>query len=157
MFTYEIAPVFIMMEHEVLLKMRDIIGWSQGDSILAPGGSISNMYALIIARHRYYPNHKHQGMRAIKEHLVVYTSSECHYSIRGGCATIGLGLDNCCPVPCDERGQMRPAKLEELIYRHKAEGKTPFFVNATAGTTVRGPFDPIDEIADICKAHDLWL
>ena len=24
---YQIAPVFIMMEHEVLLKMREIIGW----------------------------------------------------------------------------------------------------------------------------------
>ena len=61
---------------KVLNKMREIIGFHQGDSILAPGGSISNMYALIIARHRYYPNHKHHGMRAIKEHLVVYTSEE---------------------------------------------------------------------------------
>ena len=43
MFTYEIAPVFIMMEHTVLLKMREVIGWEEGDSILAPGGSISNM------------------------------------------------------------------------------------------------------------------
>ena len=56
--------------------MREIIGFHAGDSILAPGGSISNMYALIIARHRFFPQHKHQGMRAIKEHLVVYTSTE---------------------------------------------------------------------------------
>ena len=27
MFTYEIAPVFILMEHEVLKKMREIIGF----------------------------------------------------------------------------------------------------------------------------------
>jgi glutamate/tyrosine decarboxylase-like PLP-dependent enzyme len=52
---------------------------------------------------------------------------------------------------------MRPDKLEELVQRHIAEGKTPFFVNATAGTTVKGAFDPIDEIANICKKHDLWL
>ena len=52
---------------------------------------------------------------------------------------------------------MRPDVLEELILRHKAEGKTPFFVNATAGTTVKGAFDPIDDLADICKKHDLWL
>ena len=56
--------------------MREIIGFHAGDSILAPGGSISNMYALIIARHRFFPQHKHQGMRAIKEHLIVYTSEE---------------------------------------------------------------------------------
>ena len=36
-FTYEIAPVFILMEHEVLKKMRQIIGFNDGDSILAPG------------------------------------------------------------------------------------------------------------------------
>ena len=36
-------PVFIMMEHTVLLKMREVLGWEEGDSILAPGGSISNM------------------------------------------------------------------------------------------------------------------
>ena len=30
MFTYEIAPVFILMEHEVLKKMREIIGYVNG-------------------------------------------------------------------------------------------------------------------------------
>lgn len=30
-------------------------------------------------------------------------------------------------------------------------------VNATAGTTVLGAFDPIDVIADICEKHNLWL
>ena len=74
MFTYEIAPVFIMMEHEVLLKMRDIIGWSEGDSILAPGGSISNMYAIIIARHKHFPEHKKSGMTELKQKPVLYTS-----------------------------------------------------------------------------------
>ena len=74
MFTYEIAPVFIMMEHEVLVKMRDIIGWSEGDSILAPGGSISNMYAIIIARHKLFPDHKEKGMMALDSQPVCYTS-----------------------------------------------------------------------------------
>lgn len=37
MFTYEIAPVFILMEHITMKKMREIIGYKGGDSILAPG------------------------------------------------------------------------------------------------------------------------
>ena len=74
MFTYEIAPVFIMMEHDVLLKMREIIGWREGDSILAPGGSISNMYALIIARHTHCPEHKQRGMLCLQSPLICYTS-----------------------------------------------------------------------------------
>jgi glutamate decarboxylase len=54
--------------------MREIIGWEGGDSILAPGGSISNMYALMIARHKLFPQHKKYGMRAIKGQLIMYTS-----------------------------------------------------------------------------------
>ncbi|TRY68938.1 hypothetical protein TCAL_04170 [Tigriopus californicus] len=157
MFTYEIAPVFILMEHECLGKMRDIIGFQKGDSILAPGGSINNMYALMIARHKLYPQHKKHGMRAIKGQLIMYTSRHHHYSVSGGAAAIGLGTENCVQVPCDDKGRMIPVELERLITRHKSEGHLPFFVNCTTGTTVYGAFDPINSIADICEKHHIWL
>lgn len=47
MFTYEISPVFILMEHITLKKMREIIGYKGGDSILAPGPIISTIYWII--------------------------------------------------------------------------------------------------------------
>ena len=115
MFTYEIAPVFILMEHEVLKKMREIIGFKEGDSILAPGGSISNMYALMIARHKLFPQHKKYGMRAIKGQLMMYTSQHHHYSIKGGASAIGLGLDNCVQVACDERSVKLPSSLSLFL------------------------------------------
>ena len=37
------------------------------------------------------------------------------------------------------------------------QGYVPMFVNATAGTTVYGAFDPINEIADICEKYNMWL
>merc|ERR1711971_478988 len=157
MFTYEIAPVFILMEHECLKKMREIIGFTGGDSILAPGGSVSNMYALMIARHKLFPQHKKYGMRAIKGQLIMYTSQHHHYSIKGGASAIGLGTDNCVQVMCDEKGRMIPEEFEKRVLKDKAEGSLPFFVNCTAGTTVFGAFDPIDAIADICERHGIWL
>jgi len=157
MFTYEIAPVFILMEHACLAKMREIIGFTEGDSILAPGGSISNMYALMIARHKLYPQHKKHGMRAIKGQLIMYTSRHHHYSISGGASAVGLGTENCVQVKCDSKGRMIPEELEKLILRHKSEGHLPFFVNCTTGTTVYGAFDPINPIADICEKHHIWL
>jgi hypothetical protein len=42
--------------------------------LTSPGGSISNMYALMIARHKLFPQHKKHGMRAIKGQLIMYTS-----------------------------------------------------------------------------------
>ena len=80
MFTYEIAPVFILMENVCLAKMREIIGFQTGDSILAPGGSINNMYALMIARHKLYPQHKKHGMRPIKGQLIMYTSRHVSFT-----------------------------------------------------------------------------
>lgn len=37
------------------------------------------------------------------------------------------------------------------------QGYVPMYVNATAGTTVYGAFDPINEIADICEKYNMWL
>lgn len=37
------------------------------------------------------------------------------------------------------------------------QGYVPLYVNATAGTTVYGAFDPIQEIADLCEKYNLWL
>jgi selenocysteine lyase/cysteine desulfurase len=70
---------------------------------------------------------------------------------------MGMGLDNLISVKTDASGKMIPEDLEKKILEAKEQGKTPYFVNATAGTTVLGAFDPIDEIADICKKHGLWM
>lgn len=157
MFTYEIAPVFILMENVVLTKMREIIGWTSGDSILAPGGSISNLYAFLAARHKMFPGYKERGTKALPGELVMFTSDQSHYSIKSCASVGGLGTDNCVMVPSDEHGRMIPRELERLIVERKQKGYVPFFVNATAGTTVLGAFDPIIEIADICKKYGLWL
>ena len=33
----------------------------------------------------------------------------------------------------------------------------PLMVWATSGTTVLGGFDPIDQLANICKIYNVWL
>ncbi|XP_061726774.1 glutamate decarboxylase isoform X1 [Cydia pomonella] len=157
MFTYEIAPVFILMENVVLEKMRAMIGWSDGDSILAPGGSVSNLYAFLAARHNMFPQYKEKGLSSIPGHLVMFTSDQCHYSVKSCASVCGLGTDYCISVPSDERGRMIPAELERRVREHKDKGNVPFFVNATSGTTVLGAFDPLPEIADICQKYNMWM
>lgn len=39
------------MEDIVLRRMRTALGWTQGDGIFCPGGSVSNMYGLNVARY----------------------------------------------------------------------------------------------------------
>lgn len=45
----------------------------------------------------------------------------------------------------------------ELLPCFSLQGYVPLYVAATAGTTVYGAFDPIQEIADICDKYNLWL
>ncbi|GFT07863.1 glutamate decarboxylase [Nephila pilipes] len=156
MFTYEIAAVFILMEQVTLKKMREIIGWSNGDSILGPGGSISNLYACLCARHKMYPTYKQKGLMGLGQ-LVIYTSEHSHYSMKGAGMVMGFGTDHVIEVKTDARGRMIPEELEKCILADKAKGYKPFFVCCTAGTTVFGAFDPIEPCADICKKYGLWL
>lgn len=59
-YTFEVAPVFTLMEEEVLREMRAIVGWKdgKGDGIFCPGGSIANGYAISCARFYYHPDIK---------------------------------------------------------------------------------------------------
>lgn len=155
-YTYEIAPVFVLMEEEVLKKLRALVGWNSGDGVFCPGGSISNMYAMNLARFQRYPDCKQRGLRALPP-LALFTSKECHYSITKGAAFLGLGTDSVRVVKADERGRMIPEDLERQIILAEAEGSVPFLVSATSGTTVLGAFDPLDAIADVCQRHGLWF
>ncbi|NXW26103.1 CSAD decarboxylase, partial [Circaetus pectoralis] len=155
-YTYEIAPVFVLMEEVVLAKLRELVGWSSGDGIFCPGGSISNMYAMNVARFHRFPESRQKGSWALPR-LALFTSRESHYSIQKGAAFLGIGTDNVHLVGTDERGKMIPEELEKEIQRAKAKGAKPFFVCATCGTTVLGAFDPLDGIADICQRHGLWF
>uniref|UniRef100_A0A3B3ZJD5 Uncharacterized protein n=1 Tax=Periophthalmus magnuspinnatus TaxID=409849 RepID=A0A3B3ZJD5_9GOBI len=155
-YTYEVAPVFTLMEKVVLKKMIEVIGWEDGDGIFNAGGSLSNMYAINLARFHHCPDIKELGMSG-SPRMVLFTSQDCHYSIAKAAAFLGIGTKNVYTVPCDERGKMIPSRLEELILKAKKEGAQPLMVNATAGTTVLGAFDPIEEIAYICEKYRLWL
>lgn len=47
--------------------------------------------------------------------------------------------------------------LEDKIQLTINQNKQPFYVNATAGTTVMGAFDDLNSIADICVKYNLWM
>jgi len=158
MFTYEVAPVFTLMEDIVLTHMRELVGWPQGDgdSIFAPGGAISNLYAMLVARHAAFPDVKTKGVRALPP-LVAFQSDQSHFSIKKAGLILGIGTDNVVSVRTDERGCMIPEDLECRLCEAQSQGLTPFFVSTTAGTTVLGAFDPLNAIADVCEKYGVWL
>ena len=77
--------------------------------------------------------------------------------MKKGAHWLGIGTDNVVPVKTDSHGRMMPSDLICCIQQTTAEGKKPFFVSATAGTTVLGAFDPLEQLVDICHHYGLWL
>lgn len=69
----------------------------------------------------------------------------------------GLGIENLVIVKCGADGKMCPADLEKCIQKDIQNGRKPFFVNSTAGTTLLGAIDDIPVIANICRKYNIWL
>ena len=70
---------------------------------------------------------------------------------------LGFGSQSVISIPVDSHGHMIPSALETSIKEAQAKGYTPFYLNATAGTTVLGSFDPFPALAQICRSHNLWF
>ncbi|KAL1516799.1 hypothetical protein ABEB36_000654 [Hypothenemus hampei] len=157
-YTYEVAPIVILMEETVLKEMRKIVGWQngEGDGIFCPGGSMANGYAISCARYKHFPQIKTKGLHGLPN-LVLFTSEDAHYSIKKFASFLGLGSDNVRLVNTDAKGKMNLKHLEDLIEESLKNGDRPFMVCATAGTTVIGAFDPLDDLGMICQRHNLWF
>ncbi|KAH1001029.1 hypothetical protein HUJ04_013291 [Dendroctonus ponderosae] len=155
-YTYEVAPVFTLMEQHVIKEVCKMVGPQWSDGIFCPGGSFGNGTAMNLARFHKFPQAKLKGCNILPR-MVVLASEECHYSTYKFAAFLGMGEDNVWPLKTDDVGQIVPEKVEEAIQAVLLEGAVPLMVVATLGTTVRGAFDPIHAIATICKKYEIWL
>uniref|UniRef100_A0A8C3RMP8 Glutamate decarboxylase n=1 Tax=Chelydra serpentina TaxID=8475 RepID=A0A8C3RMP8_CHESE len=84
MFTYEIAPVFVVMEEILLKKMHEMVGWGEieADGIFSPGGTISNLYSVLVARYKRFPEIKTKGMTALP-HIALFVSEHVKKKVNG--------------------------------------------------------------------------
>lgn len=87
--------MFTLMEREIIRKSTELFGYptDNSDGILNPGGSLSNMYGMVMARFRKTPNVKELGLRESPQ-LVCFTSEQGHYSIVKAAHWLGLGVNN---------------------------------------------------------------
>ncbi len=156
MHTYQMAPVATLMEIEIIRKLNQLIGFNDGDGIMVSGGTMANMIGMMLARYKICPDIKQNGLSS-QPPLVAYVSQLSHYSYQKGANLLGIGAENLVAVEADENGQMKMVALEQSISQSIDQGKQPFFIGLTAGTTVLGSFDCVSKAATIAKQHKLWL
>jgi sulfinoalanine decarboxylase/sulfinoalanine decarboxylase/aspartate 1-decarboxylase len=155
MYTYKVAGPQVGIEQEIIRQSCNLIGYGANSNGTFPtGGSMSNYMALVMGRDAKDPLCRLNGM---SKPMLIYTSKESHYSNDKNASFAGIGRNNIRYIETDSKGRMLPNKLEEQILQDIQNGGLPTYVNATAGTTVLGAFDPIDKIADITEKYTIWL
>ncbi len=153
--TFKAAGAEVLVERALLRHVLTKVGFRDGEACFAPGGSISNLIALLMARNERAPESRDGGVAGAR--MTVYTSDEAHYSVPKNAGIVGIGRRWVRRVAVDESGRMRADELARLLDADRTEGLRPVMVNATAGTTVRGAFDPLRAIAVVARERGVWL
>jgi L-2,4-diaminobutyrate decarboxylase len=158
--TYDSGPPAIAVERWVIAGLTRMVGFERSaDGVLTPGGSLSNLLGLLLARDaaalRQQVDARREGVQRLVQ-PVVLCSELAHFSVQRACAALGLGESAVRSVPADERRRLRPDALVQLL-RGLAVAHTPIAIVATAGTTDFGSIDPLPEIAEIAAEHGVWL
>jgi glutamate/tyrosine decarboxylase-like PLP-dependent enzyme len=145
------SPGAVAMENALIDWMKSLFGFPDtAVGNLASGGSIANLIALTAARDRH-------GVKGAKvERSVVYLSPQVHHCIQKALRIIGLEDVQIRYLELDVNHRIDPDSLKQALAKDKQSGLHPFLVIASAGTTDTGAIDPLDEIAELAEANNLW-
>ena len=157
MYTYKVAGPQVLLENELIERMGKMMGYENHEGSFTPGGSISNLCAMLLARDQAFPDFREQWHGRLSPadlHVggsPLFCAQSSRHPRRGACRTWcvfphGRSADGCLlpPLPWPSTRTLMPAMCRLMV-------------NATAGTTVQGAFDPISELADVCEPRNIWL
>ncbi|WP_288262914.1 aminotransferase class V-fold PLP-dependent enzyme [uncultured Prochlorococcus sp.] len=147
---YELSPSITLLEDSLCKWFAMKIGFDDSSGgIAASGGTLSNLNALIAARHN-------AGLGS-DPNSVLLVSEDAHSSLVKCIRIMGLDKKNLIKIKTDNNGRMNIIDLRRTLDKCSKENKKIFAIVATFGTTVRGAIDPIKDISEICKERNIWL
>ncbi len=128
--------------------------------IIYDTASVSSLHAIAAAREQLKDlSIRQKGMSGRNDlpRLILYCSEQAHSSIDKAAITLGIGLEGIKKIPVDENFRMIPEQLQNAIDEDIKNGRLPFCVVATVGTTATTSIDPVKEIGMICRNNNIWL
>jgi L-2,4-diaminobutyrate decarboxylase len=155
---YEMGPVNMAMERNVINKFGSLIGYKTGyDGIFTHGGTAGNLTAMLAARQNMTDYNIWEEGVSENNRPAYMVSSQAHYSVGRNIKIMGLGEKSAIHVPVDSSFRMSTGMLEELKEKAEKEGVKVIAVVASACSTATGSYDDLDKIADFCEKHKLWM
>ncbi len=138
------------VELTVIDWFKDWLGFpAHASGLLLSGGSAANMTALACARESL--------IGAMSDRVVAYVSDQAHSSLARAARLLGFRPDQLRVLPADNELKLPPRALAHAIEADVAGGRAPLFASVSGGATNTGAIDPLNELADVCRDHGVWL
>jgi aromatic-L-amino-acid/L-tryptophan decarboxylase len=149
----------IYVEKQVVNWFKELLSYPRDAyGLLLSGGSMAALTALAVARHvKCGFDVRASGLQQTASRLLFYKTAEGHGCHQKAIELLGIGSENIRTIDHDAAYRMRPQSLAAAIARDRSEGCTPIAVIASAGTVNTGAIDPLSDIAEVCREHDVWL
>ena len=159
------SPACTELETHVLDWLVPLLGLPErflssgaGGGVIQDTASSGVLCAMVAARERATEFASDaNGLSQDAHPLVAYASADAHSSVEKAARIAGIGQAWVRKVPIGPDGAMDAAELGRMMDSDADEGRCPFFVAATAGTTACGAFDPVPRIAEHARRHGAWL
>jgi L-2,4-diaminobutyrate decarboxylase len=161
--SFDQAPAATVIEERLVHDLTQLFDLGpDADGVLTGGGTESNHQGLLLARDRYVAETfdrsvRESGLPPEAAEMRILCSADAHFTAVQSAALLGLGEDAVVEVPADDRHRMDPDALRAALDRLDADGKRPFALVGTAGTTDFGSVDPLDDLATVADERDLWF
>jgi aromatic-L-amino-acid decarboxylase len=146
----EAGPAVAAIEASVTRWMCDLFGLPPGSAgVLTTGGSLANFSAIVSARHALLGESFLDG--------VLYVGAHAHHSVAKAASLAGFPAAAVRVVGAAGELRLDPGRLRAAIASDRRAGLRPAAIVASAGSTDTGSVDPLEPIADLAAAEQLWL
>jgi aromatic-L-amino-acid decarboxylase len=157
--SWQSSPALTELEEVVTDWMRRMMGLSsEWSGVIQDTASTNTLVALLCAREKATKYGLDRGGLQGEEHpLVVYATAHSHSSVEKAALLAGFGRTNLREVAHDRDYAMNVQALREAVERDVSAGAIPAAIVATTGTTATTALDPLAGIAEVARAHGIWL
>ena len=156
---YDMGPWATAAEFALVERLGERIGWRRGEfaGLATHGGSLANLTALLTARNVTLKGVWQQGVASSSAPPVLVVHADAHYSVARAAGVLGLGTNQVLRVGLDAQRRIDPQQLDDLLNDLRAKGHPVVAVVGCACSTPIGAFDRLDDVAEVCGRHGVWL
>ncbi|HJQ81124.1 MAG TPA: pyridoxal-dependent decarboxylase [Lacipirellulaceae bacterium] len=156
---FEMGPWATAVEHAVIAAVGETLGFPSGKfaGLVTSGGSLANLTGLLTARNVALGDAWRRGLADRTPSPVLVSHADAHYSVARSAGILGIGTNQIITAALDGRRRMDANRLDETLAGLRGRGVPIIAVSSAACATPIGAFDPLDQIAEVCRRHSVWL